>query len=260
MDITGRRVLITGASRGIGRALAEGFRAAGAELALVARSAGPLGELAEGLGGAAYPADLSDPAQVEGLVERVEADGPVDVLVNNAGVSNIGWVLDQKPADVEALFRTNLLTPIHLCQQAIPRMIERGRGHVVNVASVAAVVTPPGLVHYGASKAGLAHYTAGLRLELKGLPVGLTCVQIGSTATDMDDATQAYPPYRALRGDRSVEQVRFPIEKVVEGVVGAVRENRYHVVLPPYLKVATSLVEVPRALLRFAFRNTSVRP
>jgi short-subunit dehydrogenase len=260
MDISGRRVLITGASRGIGRALAEGFRKAGAEVALVARSAEPLRELAEGLGGKAYPTDLSDPAQVEGLIERVEADGPVDVLINNAGISNIGYVLDHKAADIEALFRTNLLTPIHLCQQAIPRMLERGRGHVVNVASVAAVVTPPGLVHYGASKAGIAHYTAGLRLELKDLPVGLTVVQIGSTDTDMDDATQAYPPYRALRGKRTVDQVRFPIGDVVDGVIGAVRDNRYHVVLPPYLKALTTLVEVPRAFMRIAFRKASPRP
>ncbi len=260
MDITGRRVLITGASRGIGRALAEGFRKEGAELALVARSAGPLQELADQLGGKAYPSDLSDPAQVEGLIERIEADGPIDVLVNNAGISNIGYVLDQKTADIEALFRTNTLTPIHLCQQAIPRMLERGRGHVVNMASVAAVVTPPGLVHYGASKAGLAHYTAGLRLELKDLPVGLTVVQIGSTDTEMDDATQAYPPYRALRGKRSVDQVRFPIGDVVDGVIRAVRENRYHVVLPVYLKALTTLVEMPRAFMRLAFRKASPRP
>ena len=253
-------MLITGASRGIGRELAQGFQRAGAEVALVARSAGPLQELAEQLGGRAYPTDLSDPQQVEGLVDRVEADGPVDLLVNNAGISNIGYVLDQKPDGIEALFRTNLLTPIHLCQQIIPRMLERGAGHVVNVASMAAVMTPPGLTHYASSKSGLAHYTAGLRLELKGLPVGLTVVQIGSTDTEMDDATQAYPPYKVLRGNRSVDQVRFPISDVVDGVLEAVREDRYHVVLPRYLKAFTALVEVPRAFMRMAFRKVSPRP
>jgi short-subunit dehydrogenase len=260
MEISGRRVLVTGASRGIGRAVAEGFAREGAQLALVARSAGPLEELAAELGGKAYPADLSDPGQVEGLVDRVEADGPVDVLVNNAGISNIGYVLDQKPDAIEALFRTNLLTPIHLCQQALPRMLERGRGHLVNMGSVAGVVTPPGLVHYGASKAGLAHYTAGLRLELKDLPVGLTLVQIGSTATDMDDATQAYPPYQRMRGKRSVEQVRFPIEDVVNGILDAVRRDRYSVVLPGYLRLLTTAVEIPRGFMRLVFRKISPRP
>ena len=260
MEISGRRVLVTGATRGIGRALARRFAAEGARLALVARSAGPLEELARELDGRAYPADLSDAAQVEGLVGRIEADGPVDVLVNNAGISNIGFVLDQKPADVEALFRTNLLTPIHLCQQAIPRMLERGAGHVVNLGSIAGVVTPPGLVHYGASKAGLAHYTAGLRLELKGLPIGLTLVQIGATATDMDDATQAYPPYVALRRGRPVESVRFPMERLVDAVIDAVRRNRPHVVLPAVLRPVAGLVEIPRALMRLAFRKISPRP
>ncbi len=260
MEITGARVLVTGASRGIGRALAAGFARGGARLALVARSAGPLEELAQELGGDAYAADLTDPDAVAGLVARVEEDGPVDVLVNNAGVSNIGYVLDQKPEEIEVLFRTNLLTPIHLCQQAIPRMLERGRGHIVNMGSVAAVVTPPGLAHYGASKAGLAHYTASLRLELKGLPIGLTLVQIGSTDTEMDDATQAYPPYEFLRRGRSVDQVRFPIEQVVDGVIEAVREGRPHVVLPRSLRALTSLVEIPRGFMRLAFRKASPRP
>src|SRR5947209_11383316 len=91
MELTGARVLVTGASRGIGEAMAERFTAAGARVALVARSEGPLKQLAERLGGTAHPADLSDPEQVAGLLDRVESDGgPVDVLVNNAGVDLAG--------------------------------------------------------------------------------------------------------------------------------------------------------------------------
>jgi short-subunit dehydrogenase len=261
MELDGRRILLTGATRGIGRALAERFAAEGARLALVARSPGPLRELAAALGAQAFPVDLADEGAVRGLVGRIEADGgPIDVLVNNAGVSNIGYVLDQKAEDVERLFRTNLLTPIHLCQQAIPRMLARGGGHVVNVASIAAVLTPPGLVHYGASKAGLAHYTAGLRMDLRDLPIGVTLVQIGSTATEMDDATQAYPPYVALRRGRPVERVRFPIGEVVEGIVDAIRRERPNVVLPKPLWAVAGLVEAPRALARFLFRRVSPRP
>src|SRR4051812_17274202 len=91
MDLAGKRVLITGASRGIGEAMAIAFAGAGARVALVARSEGPLKELASRLGGTAYPADLCDPDTVDGLVDRVEADGgPIDVLVNNAGVDVAG--------------------------------------------------------------------------------------------------------------------------------------------------------------------------
>src|SRR5438270_1182576 len=102
MELAGRRVLIPGASRGIGQALAERFTAAGARVALVARSEGPLKELADRLGGTAHPADLCDPEQLAGLVERVEADGgPVDVLVNNAGVDRAGFITEIPAEDVE---------------------------------------------------------------------------------------------------------------------------------------------------------------
>jgi len=261
MELKGRRVLITGATRGIGRALSERLAAEGARLALVARSAAPLAALAERLAATPFAVDLSDAAAVEGLIGRVESDGgPIDVLVNNAGISNVGYVLEQQPPAIEALFRTNLLTPIHLCQQVIPRMLTRGGGHIVNLGSIAGVMAPPGLVHYGASKAALAQYTAGLRLDLRGLPIGLTLVQIGSTATDMDDATQNYAPYRRLRGGRAVEDVRFPLADVIDGIVDAIRRERRNVVLPRLLRPLTGMVDVPRRVIEFVFRNIDVRP
>jgi len=263
VEISGTRWLVTGASRGIGRALARRLArlaGEGVRLALVARTPEPLEALAKELGAAAYPEDLAAPGAAERLADRVEADGPVDVLVNNAGVSNIGYVLDQSPDSIEELFRTNVLAPVHLCQRLVPRMAERGRGHVVNMGSIAGVVTPPGLVHYGASKAALAHYTEGLRLELRDLPVGLTLVEIGSTATDMDDATQAYPPYAALRRGRPVEKLRFPIEDVVEGIVDAVRRDRAHLVLPASLRPVAGLPALPRKLMRLLFRKVELRP
>src|SRR5437660_1369684 len=132
MELAGRRVLITGASRGIGQALAERFAAAGARVALVARSEGPLKELADRLGGTAHPADLSDPEQLTSLVERVEGDGgPIDVLVNNAGVDNVGFFTHVSSDDVEGLYRLNVIAPVELCRQVVPRMLDRGRGHVV---------------------------------------------------------------------------------------------------------------------------------
>src|SRR5436309_15904892 len=108
MELAGRRVLITGASRGIGQALAERFAAAGARVALVARSEGSLKELADRLGGTAHPADLGDPEQLAGLVERVEADGgPTDVLGNNAGVDRGGFFTHAPAGHVQPLHRLN---------------------------------------------------------------------------------------------------------------------------------------------------------
>jgi uncharacterized protein len=262
MEIAGRRIMITGASRGIGRALAVDLAREGARLALVARGAAALDEVAAATGGRAYVADLTDPAAVDGLVERVEADGGgIDVLVNNAGISNVDHVLRHDAADVEAIFRTNLLTPVHLCRQAIPRMLARGGGHIVNVSSLAAVMTPPGLVHYGASKAGLSHYTAGLRQDLRGLPIGLTLVEIGSVPTELDAMSRRYPPLREMverTGRRGGDVV--PMEAVVTAIADAIRRGARHVRLPRTLAVLPMLVEVPRRLSEMMFRRVDPRP
>jgi short-subunit dehydrogenase len=249
VELRGKRVLITGASRGLGRGMAEAFAARGAIVALVARSEGPIRELAERLGGSAHPCDLMDREQVVGLVERVEREaGPVDVLVNNAGVSHVNHMLEQTPREIEEILQTNLVAPIQICRQAIPRMIERGGGHVVNMSSIAAILAPPGLVHYGASKAGLSHYTAGLRGEVGPRGIGTTLVEIGSTATEMDDATQNYGPYKKMRGRRSERDVQMPVEKVVDAIVEAVEKGRPHVRLPRSIASLGMLNEVPRRL------------
>src|SRR5438270_6769711 len=195
MELAGKRVLITGASRGIGQALAERFTAAGARVALVARSEGPLKELADRLGGTAHPADLADRDQVLGLLDRIEADGgPVDVLVNNAGVEVVGDFTSSPVEDVEFLYRVNLLAPVMLCHQAIPRMLGRGGGHIVNVSSYAGAAVFPGLVAYSSSKAGLSHFTSGLRADLKNKPIGTTLVELGPIPTDMLDHVNDYQP------------------------------------------------------------------
>src|SRR5262249_8520893 len=139
--------------------------------ALVARSEGPLAKLAAEFGGDAYPADLSDPDAIAPLVARIEADGPIDVLVNNAGLDLTG-TFTELPADgIGQLLAVNLLAPMLLCRDVIPAMVRRGRGHIMNVSSLAGTNALPGVVPYSTSKAGLSHFTAGLRAELKG-----TCV------------------------------------------------------------------------------------
>lgn len=250
MELAGRRVLITGASRGIGHALAERFTAAGARVALVARSEGPLKELADRLGGTAHPCDLCDPDQLSGLIERVEADGgPVDVLVNNAGVDKAGFIYEIAAADVEQLYRINLVAPVELCRQMVPRMIERGRGHIVNVSSMAGVGTYPGLSIYASSKAGLNHFTACLRADLKGKPVDTTLVEVAFVmSTDMADNVKANPGVRKA-ADRFYTLhtlADVPLQKLTEDLVEAVRDNRRHVRLPLRLAPLSMLGEAPR--------------
>ena len=138
MELSGKRVLITGASRGIGRSLAVAFADVGATVALVARDGAALESLAAQVGGTAHPADLLVAEQRERLIHRVEDEvGAVDVLVNNAGLAHEGTLWDSTAAQVDAQIQLNLTTPLELCRQAVPRMLRRGGGHLVNVASLA---------------------------------------------------------------------------------------------------------------------------
>jgi short-subunit dehydrogenase len=258
MQIKDKRVLVTGASRGIGRGLAVAFAREGARVALVARSEEALQALAEELGGTAYRADLSEPAGADGLIERIEADGPVDVLINNAGVSFVKYMLDNTPEEIEQIFRINVLTPIHLCRQVLPGMLARGGGHIVNVSSLAAVIAPPGLVHYAATKAALSQYTAGLRMDLRGLPIGTTLVQIGSVPTELDDLSRNYGPIREMT-QRAKGSDITPLPVVVEAIVDAVKNDKRHVRFPRALSPLSMLVEIPRRLNEWMFRSVSAR-
>src|SRR4051794_19184218 len=164
MELRDRRVLITGASRGIGEALAHRFAEAGATVALVARSVEAIEKLAADLGGSAHPADLSDTGQTNDLIARVEAEaGPVDVLVNNAGIDNTKGFADYTADELERMVQINFTVPMELSRQVIPRMLQRRRGgHIVNISSLSACGQYPGLTVYSATKAGLSHFTAGL--------------------------------------------------------------------------------------------------
>src|SRR6516225_9620400 len=145
MKLRNARALITGASRGLGRSIAQTFADRGSDVALVARSGGALETLAKELHGEAYPTDLTDPAAVEALIDRVEADGPIDVLVNNAGLDCVRLLPDTSAQEMRDLMQVNLLAPMELCRQLMPRMQARGRGHIVNVSSVGAVSVSPGV-------------------------------------------------------------------------------------------------------------------
>jgi len=252
--LVGRRVLVTGASRGIGRALAHEFAANGARLALVARSGGELTELAQQLGGAAYAVDLSEPTQVRGLVAAIEDDaGPVDVLVNNAGIEMAGHLLDASAADLEALYRLNLVTPVELCRQVLPGMLARRRGHIVAMSSLAGVATFPGLAAYGSTKAGLTHLTSGIRADLRGTPVGTTLVEIGPVATQMMERATQYAPTRdafaRMYRLRLLRQISA--QDVARATVAAVQTGQRHVRLPRRVAFAAALIETPRRTAEF---------
>ena len=249
MELRGKRVLITGASRGIGESLAHAFAGAGAVVALVARSENAIQTLAAELGGTAHPADLSNPAQVATLIQRVEDEaGPIDVLVNNAGLDAVGGFTDASGDELRQVTEVNYLAPAELCRQAIPRMLRRGGGHIVNISSGAGSVVLPGLVMYSASKAALSHFTAGLRADLRGLPIRTTLVELGPVLTDMLSHIDEYEPTAKSfeRAYRLRITVNVPRERVAEEVVRAVQKDRRHVRVPKRTALFPMIAEAPR--------------
>jgi short-subunit dehydrogenase len=262
MELSGSRVLVTGGSRGIGEALARRFAAEGARVALVARSAAANDQLVAELGGTAHAADLTDPRQVGGLVERIEAEGgPVDVLVNNAGVDGVGTFDDETAEDLEHLFRLNLLTPAELTRQVLPGMLRRGRGHLVNISSLAGCAVFPGMAGYSSSKAGLSHLTAGLRADLRGTPIGTTLVELGPIPTEMLDRVEGCEPVRASfqRLYRLRLLVDVDREVVARTVVDAVRAGRRHVRHPKRALAFPLLSEAPRRVVELLLTGVQAR-
>ncbi len=183
MEFTGRIVLVTGASRGIGRAVAEALIARGATVAAAATSTERLGDL-----GAAsvHAADLSDPANALALADEVEtAHGRIDVLVNNAGVRIDQLVTHAELEDVDRSFQVNVVSPYVLAGRLAGPMAERGEGAVVNL--VAPMVSPGrrGMGPYAASKAALESLTNTLRQEVGGKGVAVFGFDPGWVRTDL---------------------------------------------------------------------------
>ncbi|WP_066896823.1 SDR family NAD(P)-dependent oxidoreductase [Mycolicibacterium houstonense] len=250
MELRNTRALVTGASRGLGKSIAEVLAARGVDVALVARNGDALELLAKELDGKAYPTDLGDPAAVETLIDRIEADGPVDIVINNAGIDHVGRFHQVSPEQIRDLLQVNLAAPMEICRQVIPRMVQRGRGHIVNVSSMGAISQGPGLTLYGTSKAGLSHFTAGIRGELRGKPVGTTLVQIGEVKTDMIDHIRAFGPARRTI-ERSIRWRMIPRESlcpvaVSEAIAEAIQHNRRHVILPRNIVAMAKFTEFPR--------------
>ncbi|WP_103338793.1 SDR family oxidoreductase [Amycolatopsis sp. CA-126428] len=181
--MTQQTVFVTGASAGFGAAIARRFAAEGARVIAVARSAGKLEELAGELGDAVLPVtlDVSDPEEVKNTIETLPGDWKaVDVLVNNAGLAK-----GLEPAhkadlqDWDEMIATNVRGLTHVTRALLPGMVERGRGHVINIGSIAGTYPYPGGNVYGATKAFVHQFSLNLRSDLHGTGVRVTNIEPG---------------------------------------------------------------------------------
>jgi uncharacterized protein len=182
--------VVTGASSGIGEQMAREFARRGYQLLLVARRAERLRELALSLDGIAHvlPADLANPDERAALPNQVAALGiDPDILVNNAGVGTTGPIADSDPVAETHLVEVDVSAVVDLCSRFVPGMVARGRGTVLNVASVGAFGPLPGQASYGAAKAFVLSYTSALREELRGTGVTAATLCPGPVHTAFGD-------------------------------------------------------------------------
>ena len=186
-DLTGKRALVTGATGGIGEAIARALHAQGATVVLTGRREDALAKLAAELGERAETvvADLSAAEGQETLLKAAEAGGPIDILVNNAGITRDTLAMRMKDEDWGAVLETNLTSVFRLSRGALKGMMKRRFGRIVNIGSVVGATGNPGQANYAAAKAGLVGMTKALAAELGSRGITVNCVAPGFIDTAM---------------------------------------------------------------------------
>jgi short-subunit dehydrogenase len=233
VELRGSRGLVTGAAGGLGGYISRALAGQGANLVVSDLPGSSIEERAEelgrmGVGAQAIPADLTDAADRERLVrDAAEAIGPLDVLVNNAGLEFGGAFTKTTREEIEAIATVNLIAVMDLTWLVLPGMLERRRGHVVNLASLAGKIPSVFLATYAATKHGVVGFTHSLRAEYAGEPVSFSAIcpvfvaDVGMYAR-VEAEMEAEPP----PGLRPV-----PPQRVADAVLKAVREDRAEVIV-----------------------------
>lgn len=237
--LAGRSALVTGASSGIGAAVAVSLAAAGARVGLVARRADRLGRVLARCrehvpDSRMWTADLADLDAAEALAERAaNALGGVDVLVNNAGAPKRRRVQDLAPAEAGEVMRLNYLSPVRLTLALLPGMIARGGGHLVAVGSVAARLGPPHEAAYAASKAALTAFWESMAVDLDGTGVRVHVVQPAIIDTELFSRPGNEPPIGDLAD-------ALPPEEVAAAVLEMIGTGRFERYVPAWFEEMVS--------------------
>jgi short-subunit dehydrogenase len=231
MELNGTVGILTGASRGIGLYLAEALAKKGVNLALAARSAEDLALTQKklepyGVRTITVPTDITDRAALQNLVDRTTSElGPIDLLVNNAGIEKYRPFHEYDPDYMESVYETNLIAPAHLTRMALPGMVERRKGHVVNIASVAGKTAVPFNAIYSSSKHGLVGFSWSVREEVKpyGVGVSVVCPGFVSDAGMYHDWSQGTKPPKTSQTVRP--------QKVADKTIEAIEKDKAEVIV-----------------------------
>jgi len=230
-ELRGANVLLTGASRGIGRFIARALASRGANLALTDLPADELERTAANLAGSGVkvvtlPADLRDPGSLDTLVSHFEADlGPIDILVSNAAVARLAPFTEFDDTELQEMVNVNLVAPMILARHVLPGMIERGHGHLVTISSLEGKKGIPYDAAYSGTKAALVNWMEGIHVELEGTGVKTSIVLPG------------YVSEAGIFVDRGATAPRLmgasPASAVARAVVRAIERERQEVVVNP---------------------------
>lgn len=248
MRLEGKVAVITGAASGMGLAIATRFAAEGARVIAGDRNAERLLAAVSAIGAAGgaivgVQGDIGDRATAEELVDlAVSTHGRIDVLVNNAGVQIVRSATETAWAEAEKLLVLDLHTPLRLTQVVLQKMIPRGRGTIVDIASMAAIGPTPGMFFYNAAKAGLAAASEGLRAEVKPHGIHVVTVYPGPVTSDMEAAARvAYEATTAARHTPTGSP-----EVLAKLVADAVKNKRARVIYPRFYALSRHFPNLTR--------------
>ncbi len=235
-DLADRVVVVTGGARGIGAAIASALVSRGCKVVigdldadLVAAVADDLGPTCQGL-----QLDVTDASQYTQFLDTVEAEiGPLDILINNAGIMPVGRIEDETEASTDRQLAVNLRAVIHGSREAVRRMKPRGSGHIINVSSSAGKVPVPGAATYTATKWGVVGFSDSLRLELHGTGVEVSCILPGLVRTDLAAGLADNPVFKSLGPD-----------DIAAAVVGVIERPRFEVFVPKSLGFAARTMAI----------------
>ncbi|WP_105385465.1 SDR family oxidoreductase [Neorhizobium alkalisoli] len=234
-----KTALVTGASSGIGAAVVERLRRENIEVHAIARSTGPLQELAARTGCIAHAIDVIDRKAIAALAAEIE----FDILVNNAGVDRPKKFLEADEGDIDLLVDVNLRAVLHICRLVVPGMVARDRGHVVNISSIAGNYNFGGNSTYHAVKAGVAMLSNQLRIDAFGKRVRVTEICPGRVATDIFNHVHGDDP--SVR-ERFIDGFELPqasdiAEAIAFAIAAPVAVNIGHMEITPTLQVMGGL-------------------
>ncbi len=265
MELSGKNVVITGGSQGIGQALAERFASGGAKILLVARSEAKLEALSKNIGAEYLVADLTNPNQVDGLLNAsIDKLGHVDVLINNAAAETSGPFNKTSHDELRRVARLNFEAPLILTRDFVAHMLERNVGHIVQLSSVAGAIPFVGQAAYSGSKAAITNLTETIRLELADTPIGFTVVSPGPISTEMwsrvDSDKNAFMAPALKRFRQTLFLPTLSPQKLADATFTAVQANKRFVRLPHRYALFYLFNNAPRRIVEMTLAGVKLDP